>query len=220
MNKTSATPMRIDFVSDIACPWCAVGLMALEQALERIGDDIQAQIHFQPFELNPDMGPEGEDAGEYMRNKYNLTEAQRAENLERIRQRGAELGFTFHPEGRSRIVNTFDAHRLLHWAGIEGKQSALKHALLRAYFTDRLDVSDHDVLSSIASDAGLPEAQAREILESDRYAQDVRAAEQMFQRSGINAVPSIILNQKHLISGGQPVEVFERALREVAAMKG
>ncbi len=219
MNKTSATPMRIDFVSDIACPWCAVGLMALEQALERIGDDIQAQIHFQPFELNPDMGPEGEDAGEYMRNKYNLTEAQRADNLERIRQRGAELGFTFHPEGRSRIVNTFDAHRLLHWAGIEDKQSALKHALLRAYFTDRLDVSDHDVLSSIASDAGLPEAQAREILESDRYAQDVRAAEQMFQRSGINAVPSIILNQKHLISGGQPVEVFERALREVAARK-
>ena len=103
--------------------------------------------------------------------------------------------------------------------GIEGKQSALKHTLLRAYFTDRLDVLDHDVLSNIASDAGLPEAQAREILESDRYAQDVRAAEQMFQRSSINAVPSIILNQKHLISGGQPVEVFERALREVAARK-
>ena len=220
MNATATVPMRIDFVSDIACPWCAVGLASLEQALGRIGDDIQAQIHFQPFELNPDMGPEGEDAADYMRNKYNLTEAQRAENLENIRQRGAELGFTFHPEGRSRIVNTFNAHRLLHWAGIEGRQLELKHALLRAYFTDREDVSDNDTLLRILGDVGLPQAQAREILESDRYAEDVRAAEQMFQRSGINAVPSIILNQKHLISGGQPVEVFERALREVAAGQG
>lgn len=216
MNTPTVTPMRIDFVSDIACPWCAVGLASLEQALERIGDAIQVQIHFQPFELNPNVGPEGEDVAEYMAKKYGMTEAQRAENMEHIRQRGAELGFTFNPEGRSRIVNTFDAHRLLHWAGIEGKQSELKHALLRAYFTDREDVSDHDTLLRIVGEVGLPQAQARAILDCDRYATDVRAAEQMFQRSGINSVPSIILNQKHLISGGQPVEVFERALREVA----
>lgn len=220
MNVTTGAPMRIDFVSDVACPWCAVGLASLEQALARIGDDIQAQIHFQPFELNPQLGPEGEDTAEYMAKKYGLTEAQRAENMEHIRQRGAELGFTFHPEGRSRIVNTFDAHRLLHWAGIGGKQSELKHALLRAYFTDRADVSDHDTLLRIVDDVGLPQAQARGILESDQYAADVRAAEQVFQRSGINSVPSIILNQRHLISGGQPVEVFERALREVAAGEG
>ena len=220
MNTSTGTPMRIDFVSDVACPWCAVGLASLEQALARIGDDIQAQIYFQPFELNPQLGPEGEDTAEYMAKKYGLTEAQRAQNMERIRQRGAELGFTFHPEGRSRIVNTFDAHRLLHWAGIEGKQSQLKHALLRAYFTDRADVSDRDTLLRIAGEVGLPQAQARDILESDRYVADVRAAEQVFQRSGINSVPSIILNQRHLISGGQPVEVFERALREVVAGEG
>lgn len=209
--------MRIDFVSDVACPWCAVGLAALEQALARIGDGIQAEIHFQPFELNPDMAAEGEDTAEHIKKKYGLSDAQLAENQARIRERGADVGFVFHPEGRSRIVNTFDAHRLLHWAGIEGKQSALKHALLRAYFTDREDVSDHATLVRIAGEVGLPQDPARAILASDRYAEDVRAAEQVFQRSGISAVPSIILNQRHLISGGQPVEVFERALREVAA---
>lgn len=210
-------PMRIDFVSDVVCPWCAVGLAALEQALERIGDDVHAEIHFQPFELNPQMPPEGEPTAEHLRKKYGLTDAQLAENQERIRQRGAELGFTFAKGGRSRIVNTFDAHRLLHWAGIEGKQAALKHALLRACFTEDRDVSDHDTLAAIASSVGLPEDRAREILASDTYAADVRVAEQMFQRSGINAVPAVIINQRHLISGGQPVEVFERALREVAA---
>ncbi|GAA4869467.1 DsbA family oxidoreductase [Luteimonas vadosa] len=217
MSTEGGVPMRIDFVSDIACPWCAVGLASLEQALERIGGDIRAEIHFQPFELNPHMAPEGEDTAEHIKNKYGLDDAQLAENQARIRERGAELGFTFHPEGRRRIVNTFDAHRLLHWAGIEGRQSELKHALLRAYFTDRQDVSDHDTLLRIASEVGLPGDQARDILASDRYAAEVRAAEELFQRSGINAVPSVILNRRHLVSGGQPVEVFERALREVAA---
>lgn len=214
---SAGVPMRIDFVSDVVCPWCAIGLAALEQALELIGDDVRAEIHFQPFELNPQMPPEGEPTAEHLKKKYGLADAQLAENQERIRARGAELGFTFAKGGRSRIVNTFDSHRLLHWAGIEGRQSALKHALLRACFTDDRDVSDHDTLAAIASSVGLPEDRAREILASDSYAADVRAAEQSFQRSGISAVPAIIINQKHLISGGQPVAVFERGLREIAA---
>lgn len=213
--RSVPVPMRIDFVSDVVCPWCAIGLAALEQALERVGDEVRAEINFQPFELNPHMPAEGEPTAEHIRKKYGLTDAQLAENQERIRQRGAELGFTFAPGGRSRIVNTFDAHRLLHWAGFEGRQLELKHALLRACFTDDRDVSDHDTLATIAASAGLPEDRAREILASDTYAADVRAAEQMFQRNGITAVPAIIINQQHLISGGQPVEVFERALREV-----
>ncbi|HSM10375.1 MAG TPA: DsbA family oxidoreductase, partial [Lysobacter sp.] len=191
----AGAPLRIDFVSDVVCPWCAIGLAALEQALERIGDDVQAEIHFQPFELNPRMPPEGEPTAEHLRKKYGLTDAQLAENQERIRQRGAELGFTFAKGGRSRIVNTFDAHRLLHWAGIEGPQAALKHALLVACFTDDRDVSDHDTLVAIAGSVGLPEDRAREILASDTYADDVRAAEQMFQRSGIDAVPAVIINR-------------------------
>jgi predicted DsbA family dithiol-disulfide isomerase len=213
----AGTPMRIDFVSDVSCPWCAIGLAALEQALANLGDGLAADIHFQPFELNPQLGPEGEEITEHLQKKYGLSDAQLAENQERIRARGAELGFTFGMGMRRRIYNTFDAHRLLHWAGLEGKQRELKHALLRAYFTDGLDVSDHDTLAGIATSVGLPEAQAQAILASDAHAADVRHQEQFFQRNGISAVPAIIINQRHLISGGQPVEVFERALREIAS---
>ena len=213
----TGTPMRIDFVSDVSCPWCAIGLMALEQALVNIGGDVAVDLHFQPFELNPQMGSEGEDTTEHLQKKYGMSEAQLSENQERIRERGAELGFIFGAGKRRRVYNTFDAHRLLHWADIEGKQLALKHALLRAYFTDGLNVSDHDTLAGIAESVGLAEAQARAILASNDYAEDVRHQEQFFQRNGISSVPAIIINQKHLISGGQPVEVFERALREIAA---
>lgn len=220
---TSATelpvPLRIDFVSDVMCPWCAVGLASLEQALARLGDEVQAEVHFQPFELNPQLGPQGESVTEHLQKKYGLSEAQLADNQERIRQRGAELGFTFNTEGRRRVVNTFDAHRLLHWAGIEGRQSALKHALLVAYFTEGRDVSNHATLVEIAVSAGLDSQRANSILASDEFANDVRELEQEFQRMGISGVPAVIVNRRHLISGGQPVEVFERALREIAAQR-
>jgi predicted DsbA family dithiol-disulfide isomerase len=211
--------LRIDFVSDVACPWCAIGLASLEQALERVRGEVETDIHFQPFELNPQLGPEGEDAAGHLEKKYGLTPAQAATSQEAIRQRGAELGFTFDMARRTRIYNTFDAHRLLHWAGPENRQRDLKHALLRAYFTDGRNVADHDTLVEIAAAVGLPEAGAREILASQAYVAEVRADEQYFLDAGIHAVPAIILDRKHLISGGQPVEVFERALRQVAAAK-
>ena len=219
MSTASGTPaaLRIDFVSDVVCPWCAIGLAALEQALARLEGEVQAEIHVRPFELNPGMGPEGEDIAEHLQAKYGMTATQLAENQERIRARGAELGVVF--DERSRTWNTFDAHRLLHWAGIEGGQLALKRALLRAYFTDGDDVSDHATLARIAGEAGLDPARAAGILASDAHAADVRAEEAFFQRSGINSVPAIIIDGTHLISGGQPVEVFERALREIAAAK-
>jgi predicted DsbA family dithiol-disulfide isomerase len=220
MSRASdVAPLRIDFVSDVVCPWCAIGLVALEQAIERVGDAVEVELHVQPFELNPQMTGEGEDIGEHLRAKYGLDDEQLAQNRERIRERGAALGFTFGEGARSRIYNTFDAHRLLHWAGSEGRQIALKHALLRAYFTDGEDVSDHATLARIAAGAGLPAERAAAILASDEYADDVRADERMFQRAGINAVPAIIFEQRHLVSGGQPVEVFERVLRELAAAR-
>jgi predicted DsbA family dithiol-disulfide isomerase len=163
------------------------------------------------------MPPGGQDIDEHLAQKYGATPAQRALNAEAIRARGAELGFEFRMDRRTRVYNTFDAHRLLHWAGLQGRQAALKHALLRAYFTDGRDVSDHDTLVDVAMQAGLDEARARAILASDEYADDVRTDEEFFQRSGIRGVPAIIIERKHLISGGQPVEVFERALRDVAA---
>ena len=181
--------------------------------------EVRAEIHFQPFELNPQLGREGEDIAGHLQRKYGLGAAQVAENQERIRQRGAELGVVFDMDARSRIVNTFDAHRLLHWAEAEGKQRDLKHALLRAYFAEGRDASDHAILADIAAGVGLDRERAQAILASDQFAEEVRQAEQFFQRHGINAVPAIIIDQRHLISGGQPVEVFERALREIAAAK-
>lgn len=213
------TSLRIDFVSDVVCPWCAIGLTALEQALQRLDGEVQADIHFQPFELNPQLPVEGESIAEHLQRKYGLTDAQRAENQERIRLRGAELGFAFDFNTRSRIWNTFDAHRLLHWAGIEGRQSELKHALLRAYFSEGRNVADRDVLAAVAEGVGLDAQRAQEVLASGEYGDEVRAAEQFFQGLGISGVPAVIIEKRHLVSGGQPVEVFERALREIAAQQ-
>jgi predicted DsbA family dithiol-disulfide isomerase len=208
--------MRIDFVSDISCPWCAIGLKSLEQALERVAGEVQADIHFQPFELNPQMPPEGQDTFEHLNQKYGSTREQQAESREMIRQRGAELGFTFEMGKRGRIYNTFDAHRLLHWAEGQGRQRALKEKLFEAYFTQGEDPSSHEVLARVAGEVGLDREQAREVLESNAYADEVRQQEYYWQRAGIRSVPAIVINERHLISGGQPPEVFEQALRQLA----
>lgn len=213
------TILKIDFVSDVACPWCAVGLAALEQALLRVKDDIAVEMHFQPFELNPDMEPEGRDVTEYLGEKYGSTAEQQAQTRANITQRGAAVGFLFKPEGRGRIWNTFDAHRLLCWAGQEDltKQHALKKALLVAYHGRAESPADPQVLLRAVVEAGLDEERASAILASAEYADEVREREQFFQRAGIHAVPAVIINERHLISGGQPVEVFEQALRQIAA---
>jgi predicted DsbA family dithiol-disulfide isomerase len=208
--------MKLDFVSDVSCPWCAIGLQALLAALGHLRDDIQTELHFQPFELNPDMGPGGQDIAEHIAQKYGSSVQQFAQSQEMIRARGAELGFRFDMQKRSRIYNTFDAHRLLHWAGLEGKQLELKQALFAAYFTDGADPSDHVLLARIAAQVGLDVARTREILASDQYAAEVRAREEFYRGQGINAVPSIIVNDRHLIEGGHSVAVFERVLRELA----
>jgi predicted DsbA family dithiol-disulfide isomerase len=210
-------PIKIDFVSDVSCPWCAVGLNALETALRNIGDDIAPELHFQPFELNPNMAPEGQDITEHITQKYGSTPEQQEQSRAMIRQRGADVGFDFALGKRNRIYNTFDAHRLLHWAGLEGRQRELKHALFEAYFTLGEDPSSHAVLQAAAVKVGLDAQGAATVLASDRYAQEVRAAEQFYQQQGINSVPAVIINDRHLISGGQPAELFERALRQIMA---
>lgn len=216
-TTNSPTRLRIDFVSDVSCPWCAVGLASLQQALANLQGEVSAEIHFQPFELNPQMPAEGEDSTEHLARKYGSTSEQIDLNREAIRERGASLGFTFNMDRRSRVYNTFDAHRLLHWAELEGRQLALKQILLRAYFTDGEDVSAHDTLQRLAGEAGLDVSRAAEILASDRYAEEVRAQEQFFLTRGIQSVPATIINGRQLISGGQPPEAFELALRQIAA---
>ena len=215
-----STTLKIDFVSDVSCPWCAIGLSALEQALAAVQGDIQAELHFQPFELNPQMGPEGQDITEHLTQKYGSTAEQQAQIRATIRQRGAEAGFSFKPEGRGRIWNTFDAHRLLLWAGEEGapsQQHALKKALLEAYHGRAESPADHAVLLAAVVEAGLDEARARDVLASDAFGQDVREREQFYNASGIHSVPAVIINDRHLVSGGQPAAVFEQALRQIAS---
>jgi predicted DsbA family dithiol-disulfide isomerase len=212
--------MKIDFVSDVSCPWCVVGLKSLETALARVGQEVSADLHFQPFELNPQMGPDGQDMIEHISQKYGSSAADIARSQEALRARGAALGFQFDFQRRGRIYNTFDAHRLLHWAEGEGKQRALKNALFAAYFTEGRDPSNHDVLVSVAGSVGLDEARARQILESDEFATAVRERERFYAGLGIHAVPSVIINDRHLIQGGQPPEVFEKALRQLAAGEG
>ena len=216
----SEATLRIDFVSDVACPWCAVGLGALQAALARVAPGITAELHFQPFELNPQLGPEGQDTMEHLTEKYGITAEQARANAEVIRERGAAVGFTFDPDRRSRVWNTFDAHRLLHWAEIEGtaQQLALKQALLKAYLSDGENPSDHAVLVRLAGEVGLDTDRARAILASDEFAAATREREQHFLDAGIHSVPAIILNHRHLIAGGQPVEVFEQALRQMASL--
>lgn len=210
--------LRIDFVSDIACPWCAIGLASLKQAIQNLSDEVRVELHFQPFELNPEMGPEGEDTTARLKRKYQLSDEQLEANRANIRERAAELGLVIELGNGARSWNTFDAHRLLHWAGTlaPDKVLTLKQDLFRACFARHENISDPEVLSRIAARAGLDENAARALLASEDYADQVRALEASYQRAGIHSVPSIIINGEHLIQGGQPVETFEQALRELA----
>lgn len=182
---------------------------------------LQVDLHFQPFELNPQMPAGGEDAVQHLTRKYGISAEQAARNGEAISQRGAELGFEFRMDRRRQVYNTFDAHRLLHWAHLEDssgvKQLALKQGLLKAYFTDGENPGSHSVLLRVAGEVGLDVARAQAILDSDTFAAEVREQEQFYQGLGIHSVPAVIINDRHLISGGQPPEVFEQALRQIAA---
>lgn len=214
--------LHIDFVSDIVCPWCVVGLGGLEAALETLkAEGITAEVHFQPFELNPQMPPEGENIVEHIGRKYGSTPEQSAANRAMITQRAAEAwpGFDMRMGPDSRIWNTFDAHRLLHWAGTVGmaEQRALKAALFTAHFTDGRTMTDAGVLADAAAAAGLDRAKAVEVLGDGRYAAEVRAEAALWVSRGINGVPAVVVEGKWLISGGQPASVFEEALRKMAA---
>jgi len=218
--NTAAPTLKIDFVSDIVCPWCAIGLSALEIALSRLEGEVAVQLHFQPFELHPDMGPEGAEVVPYLSKKYGMSAEQVAQNQQNIAVRGAAVGFEFRMDRRSRTYNTFDAHRLLHWAELEGsaaQQRALKHALLRAHFTEGENPGAREVLLACAAQAGLDAERAAEVVDTGEYADAVRERERLYLDAGIHSVPAVIINDRHLIAGGQPPEVFEQALRQIAA---
>jgi predicted DsbA family dithiol-disulfide isomerase len=212
------TTLRIDFVSDIVCPWCVIGLKSLEQALAEIGDDVVADWHFHPFELNPQMPPEGENSAEHVARKYGRPPDESAQARNHIKSMGEQLGFTFKGGQDSMIWNTFDCHRLLHWAEKAGKAHALKMALFEAHFTNAQPLNQADTLIAAAATAGLDPNAARDVLTSGRYADEVRATESWWrEEQDISAVPAIIFNGKYAIMGGQPPATFEKVIRRIVA---
>lgn len=207
--------IKIDFVADISCPWCAIALNSLEQALARLGDDVTTEIHFQPFELNRNMPAEGQNIVEHLAKKYGLSPDDIAQNQELIKRRGAAVGFNFCMDQRTRIYNTFDAHRLLYWANLQGHQQQLQVALFQAYFTEGQDPSDRSTLVRLAEKVGLNREQALEILDSNKYAAEVRQQENYYHDSAIHSVPTLIINGRHFIKGGQTVDGFEQQLQKI-----
>ena len=208
--------MRIDYISDIACPWCALGVASLEKSLQELGSEFEYELRFQPFELNPDMPEEGKNLVEYLSQKYGMTADRINTSHDMLRERGHEVGFVFGH--REQIWNTLDAHRLLYWADQSGKphqQFALKKALLRAYHTDAKNPGDHTVLLQAIDNVGLNKQDALDILNSDLYAAEVRELEHQWQSAGIHAVPSMVINQRHLLQGAQPVAVIVQALKRL-----
>jgi predicted DsbA family dithiol-disulfide isomerase len=208
--------LSIAIVSDVVCPWCVIGIRSLELALDRL-PDVMADITLHPFELNPDMDRTGENVAEHIARKYGRAPGEGSGIRDEIKPRAAEVGFAMNGGADSRIWNTFDCHRLLYWAGMEGRQRELKMALFAAHFSEGRDMGDHAVLAQCALAAGLDPLTATEILASDRYASDVRAEEHYWRREGVQAVPTFVINGKYVISGGHPPEAFERALGKIAA---
>jgi predicted DsbA family dithiol-disulfide isomerase len=213
------TYLKIDIVSDISCPWCIIGYQALKQALSNLSPSIQADITWQPFELNPQMPKEGQEITEHITQKYGITEEQSDQNRAAIKERGLSVGYEFGNRGGGRIYNTFDAYRLLHWAHAFGKQTELTLALFDLYFQQSGNPSDHQQLLSVVQSIGLDVAEAKQILDSEKYTADVRKQQQYYQSAGVSSVPAVIVDDKHLISGGQPSEIFEQALKKITAEK-
>jgi len=208
--------LKLDIVSDISCPWCIIGYQSLKQALTKLAPNISVDITWQPFELNPNMPKEGQDITEHLTEKYGISVEQSEQNRDMIKQQGLELGYEFGNRGGGRIYNTFDAHRLLHWAKEYDKQTELKLALFDLYFKQNGNPSDHQSLLDVSQRVGLDRKKTKQILESNEYEKDVRELQRHYQSAGINSVPAVIVNNRHLISGGQPVDVYEQAMRQIA----
>lgn len=210
--------LRIDIISDVVCPWCIIGYRQLARALDQTGT--KAEIHWHPFELNPDMPPEGQNLREHVAEKYGSTPEQSEEGRRQMAGLGADLGFDFRFSEDSRIWNTFAAHQLLHWANTQGRQHDLKMALFRAHFTEGRNMADPEGLADVAGEIGLDRAEALAVLRDQRYADEVRAHEAFWLGQGIRGVPAMVFDRQHLVTGAQGVENYARILEQLTQMRG
>ncbi|WP_372610908.1 DsbA family oxidoreductase [Aquicoccus sp.] len=211
----TSDPLRIDIVSDVVCPWCIIGYRQLDRAIRDSG--VAVTILWHPFELNPDMPPEGQDLRAHMAEKYGSTAQESAQARDRLTRLGAELGFAFNFSDESRMVNTFRAHQLIEWAETQGRQTEMQLALFRAHFTDARDVSDMDTLAAIAGEIGLDPADAREALNTGRFAPEVRTIQRFWAEKGIRGVPAMVFDLQHLVTGAQGVETYGALLTRLSA---
>ncbi len=213
---SSEQPLRIDIVSDVVCPWCVIGYRQLAKALKQT--NTAHEIHWHPFELNPNMPSDGQNMREHIMEKYGSSKEESNASRTRLTEAGSEVGFEFNFDDDTRMHNTFNLHQLLHWAAQQGRMHDLKQALFTAHFTNGRNISDHAVLADIASETGLDRSEALAVLEDQRFAQEVREAEQHWQQQGIQSVPAVIFNERHLVSGAQGVENFTSILKQLADM--
>lgn len=214
MSKT----LHIDIVSDVMCPWCIIGYRQLSKALDAAGTD--HEIHWHPFELNPQMPSEGQNTREHITEKYGSTPEQSEQSRQQMKALAADLGFDFEWTKDSRMHNTFNTHQLLHWANNQGRMHDMKMALFTAHFTDQRNLSDDAVLADVAAEIGLDRVEAAAVLDDQRFANDVRSAEQFWQQQGISGVPAVVFNRKHLVTGAQGVENYTSILSQLAEVKG
>lgn len=210
------TPMKIEIVSDVMCPWCVIGFQNLQQALTQLSDRIDADLEWHAFELNPNMPKQGQNLSEHLMEKYGITPEQSRQNRDRIMSMGEQAGFSFNFAEDAIMINSFDCHRLLYWAKSEGKQTDLQMAMFRAHFTENKRLNDNDVVLALVAEAGLNVDRARDILNSDEYSADVRAEQAKMHQYGINSVPTFIINGQYAINGGQPADVFAQALTQIS----
>ena len=216
--------IRFDFVSDVVCPWCIIGYKQVEKALslyeEIEGEALDAEFHWHPYELNPNMPPEGQDAGEHIAEKYGRTIEQARKGREQMAKVGESVGFPFSYGDNMRVYNSFKAHKLLHWAKENhgaGGQTMLKMAFFKAYFQDRLDISDADVLMGALKNA-LPDADhdsALAALDDSAVEMKVRAEQQSWRDRDIQGVPAIIIDEKFMVPGAQDAQTFVNVIRKV-----
>ena len=207
--------ISIDIISDVSCPWCIIGYRSLSLALDDLDAHDRVDINWLPFELNPNMAPEGQNRNDYIREKYNLSPEQGKANRDTLINRGAELGYQFNFPDGGRVYNTFNAHKLIHWAKKHELQTQLKLALFDLFFQQQGNPSDETDLLRCVKNVGLDTKQAKDILNSDRYNTEVNEALSFAKSNGISSVPAFILNKKYLISGGQPKQVFIQALQQL-----
>lgn len=209
------SPIKVDIVSDVVCPWCIVGLRQLQIAVE--ATRIEVDIHWHPFELNPKMPDIGQNLREHICEKYGTTVEQSIEARERLTAVGNELGFNFQFGDQSRMVNTFKAHQLLHWANLQGQEHALKVALFSAYFTEQLDINDSEILIGVIESMGLDAEEAKSVLADGRYNDVVRSEQQLWTSRGITGVPAMVFNDQYLVTGAQGVENYTQMLNKIAS---